>query len=93
LDKKSRKKILFNIWKSKLQNDKTLFKPLERGIWEFRTLYKKKYLRLFSFWDKLDNQETLVVATLGLIKKTSKIPKSEIDKAVKIREIYFKEKK
>jgi len=93
LDKKTRKKILYNMWISKLQNDISLFKPLEREIWEFRTFFNKRYIRLFSFWDKSDNQNTLVVATHGLIKKTPKIPKSEINKAVNIREKYFKEKK
>ena len=93
LDKKSRKKILFNIWKSKLQNDKSLFKPLENEIWEFRTLYNKQYLRLFAFLDKSDSQSTLVVATHGLIKKTSKTPKKEINKAIKLREEYFNNKK
>lgn len=92
LDKKTRKKILYNIWKSKLQNDITLFKPLEREIWEFRTYYNKQYFRLFAFWDKENNITTLVVATHGLIKKSAKIPKSEIDKAVRIKERYFKEK-
>ena len=92
LDRKTRKKILFNIWKSKLQNDKTLFKPLEREIWEFRTLYNKKYLRLFAFWDKTDKESTLVVATHGIIKKTAKVPKKEIDKAVRIRKEYFQNK-
>ena len=37
--------------------------------------------------------ETLVVATHGFIKKTQKTPKSEIEKAEKIREQYFKEKR
>ncbi len=92
LDKKSRKKILYNIWKSKLQNDKSLFKPIEKEIWEFKAYYDKKQIRLFAFWDKSDKIDTLVIATHGLIKKTSKIRKKEIDKAVRIREKYFMDK-
>lgn len=92
LEKKTRKKILYNIWKSKLLNDKTLFKPLERGIWEFRAYYGKQQIRLFAFWDKTDKIETLVVATHGLIKKTPKIPKQEIEKALNLKKMYFKEK-
>ena len=34
-----------------------------------------------AFWDKSDNTETLVVATHGMIKKTDKTPKAEIEKA------------
>ena len=36
--------------------------------------------------------ETIVVATHGFIKKTQKTPKSEIERAEKIREQYFKER-
>ena len=41
LDKKSREKILFNIWKSRETNDPRLFKKLTGEIWEFRTVFKK----------------------------------------------------
>jgi phage-related protein len=50
-------------------------------IWEFRTLFDKKQYRLFAFWDKTDNKETLVLATHGIVKKTQKTPKSEIKKS------------
>ncbi len=61
-------------------------------IWEFRTKYKKTYYRLLSFWDKTDKKETLVVATHGIIKKTDKIPKAEIEKAKAIMRQYFEQK-
>ena len=93
LDKKSRDKIIYNIWKSRSTNDKVLFKKLQGEIWEFRTLFNKKYFRLFAFWDKDEKTETVVIGTHGLIKKTDKIPKSEILKADRIREEYFKNKK
>lgn len=32
LDKKTRKKVMYNIWKSKTINDKELLKPLHDGI-------------------------------------------------------------
>ena len=73
-------------------NDKELFKKLTNKIWEFRTLYNKQYLRLFAFWDKTDLNETLVISTNGLIKKTDKIPSSEIDRAERIRIKYFEQK-
>lgn len=63
LDDKAREKIYYNIRKSQVINDKELFKKLSDSIWEFRTLYNSKAYRLFSFWDKIDGKETLVVDT------------------------------
>ena len=92
VEEKARGKIVYNIWKSQSSNDKELFKKLQDEIWEFRTKYNKVYYRLFAFWDKTDKDDTIVISTHGLIKKTDKIPKSEIDRAEKLREKYFKEK-
>jgi phage-related protein len=92
LDEKTRKKVIYNIWKSRDVNDPELFKKLDGNIWEFRTKFLKNQIRLLAFWDKTENEETLVVATHGFIKKTQKTPKSEIEKAEKIRKQYFKEK-
>ena len=92
IDEKARDKILYNIDKSKYVIDPELFKKLDNLIWEFRTKYKKTYYRLLAFWDKTDNTETLVVATHGIIKKTDKIPKSEIEKAKAIMKQYFDQK-
>lgn len=70
---------------------KSCSKKLENTeIWEFRTLYNKTAYRLFAFWD-YDN-ETVVVATHGIIKKTQKTPKREIKRAEAIRNEYFKNK-
>jgi phage-related protein len=92
LDEKSKEKIFYNIDKAKYVNDPELFKKLDELIWEFRTKYKKTYFRLLSFWDKTDKTETLVVATHGIIKKTDKIPKAEIEKAKAIMKQYFEQK-
>jgi len=92
LDEKSRKKVLFNIWKSREINDPELFKKLSEDIWEFRTKFSTKQIRLLAFWDKTDKNETLVIATNGFIKKTKKTPKAEIEKAEKIRKEYFEQK-
>ncbi len=89
LDKKSREKILFNIWKSRETNDPRLFKKLTGEIWEFRTVFKSQQYRLFAFWDKQGDQLTLVVATHGFIKKTQKTPKKEFEKAAQLRKDYF----
>ena len=85
-------KIFYNIRKVQgglKSND--LFKKLEgTSIWEFRTLYNGIQYRLFAFWDT--EEETLVVATHGIVKKVWRIPSKEIAKAEAIREEYFKTK-
>ena len=90
LDNKVRKKIVYNIDKAKSTLDPKLFKKLNEEIWEFRTKYSSVQYRLFAFWDKRDNKNTLVIATHGIIKKSQKTPKTEIEKAMKIREVYLK---
>ena len=89
LDAKTKKKIYYNLDKAKLENDSKLFKKLTDDIWEFRTLYQGNQYRLFAFWDKTDKTETLVLSTHGIVKKVSKIPIAEIEKAMKIRAEYF----
>ena len=89
LDDKVKSKITYNIGKSRYHIDKELFKKLENSeIWEFRTLYNKTAYRLFAFWDTRSNR--LVIATHGIVKKTQKTPKKEIEKAEAIRREYFK---
>jgi len=43
-------------------------------------LNNKTYYRLFAFWDKTEKDQTLVLATHGIIKKTDKTPEKEIEK-------------
>src|SRR5690625_4941178 len=69
LTEKPRDKIVYNIWKARQINDNELFKKLQDEIWEFRTLYNKKYYRLFAFWDKADKTDTVVISTHGIVKK------------------------
>ncbi len=89
LNLKSRDKIIFNIDKAKVKTDNELFKKLKGEIWEFRTLFNKTQYRIFAFWDKDNKQDTLVLATHGIIKKTDKTPEKEIEKAEQIRLKYF----
>ena len=86
-------KIIYNIRKAQITQDKELFKKLNGEIWEFRTLYNKTHYRLFAFWDKIDKIDTIVISTHGLIKKTEKTPSSDIDKAERLRNLYFQLKK
>lgn len=77
LDEKTKAKIYYNIKLSQYKNDNELFKKLTDNIWEFRTLYNKTYYRFFAFWDKTNKQETLVISTHGIEKKTGKVPKAK----------------
>ncbi len=92
LDEKTQDKIIYNIDKASFVNDPKLFKKLKDEIWEFRTNFNQIQYRLLAFWDKEDKQETLVVATHGIVKKTSKMPEKEMNKAERIRQQYFDEK-
>ena len=88
---KAKAKMIYNIGKSMYSINKEVFKKLENSdIWEFRTLYNGIAYRLFSFWDT-DN-ETLVVATHGIVKKSQKTPEKEIEKAKAMRNKYFNDK-
>jgi phage-related protein len=93
LDEKARDKVIYNIQKARRSNDKELFKKLKDEIWEFRTLFNRTHYRLFAFWDKTGQTETVVISTHGLIKKTDKTPVGELEKAERIRKIYFERKK
>jgi phage-related protein len=92
IEQKAKEKIFYNIDKSKYITDAELFKKLDDDIWEFRTKYIKTYYRILAFWDKTEKTETLVVATHGIIKKTDKVPKGEIEKARAIMRLYFNQK-
>jgi phage-related protein len=92
LDAKTIQKIIYNIDLAEQTNDPRLFKKLQNDIWEFRTKYQGSQIRLLAFWDKTNNKETLVIATHGFIKKVDKVPKNEIERAVRLKENYFKNK-
>ncbi|MCH5178944.1 MAG: type II toxin-antitoxin system RelE/ParE family toxin [Prevotellaceae bacterium] len=71
--------------------NREIFKKLEgSNIWEFRTLFNKTAYRLFAFWDT--EEQALIIATHGIVKKTHKTPTKEINKAERIRTEYFNNK-
>lgn len=92
-DAKTVKKILYNIDLAEQTNDPKLLKKLQSDIWEFRTNYAGNQIRLLAFWDKMDSKETLVIATHGFVKKVDKVPKNEIERALRLKEVYFKNKR
>jgi phage-related protein len=59
------------------------------GLYEIRIQLGSDIFRIFSFFD----QGQLVVLANGFQKKTQKTPKKEIDKALRIKEEYFNEKR
>ena len=58
------------------------------GLYEIRVDFESNIYRFFSFFDA----GKLIVAINGFQKKTNKTPKSEIEKAHKIKKQYFNEK-
>lgn len=92
LDEKTRTKVLYNIDKAKFLDDPKLFKKLTNDIWEFRTKYNRLQYRFLAFWDKTEKIKTLVISTHGFVKKENKVPATEIEKAIELRNIYFKRK-
>ena len=96
LDEKTRNKIFQTFDRASMLLDPEIFKKLaSTDIWEFRTYFNKQQYRVLAFWDKGEGQmpiDTLVIATHGFVKKTQKTPQKEINKAVAIRELYFKNK-
>ena len=92
LPEKAQKKITYNLLKIEGgEIDRELFKKLENSeIWELRTLFNGICYRLFAFWDT--DMNALVVATHGIVKKTRKTPKKEIEKAEALRKEYLKNK-
>jgi phage-related protein len=87
----AREKMYYNIRKAQQINDNQILKKLNENIWEFRCINQNICYRLFAFWDKKDNKNTLIIATHGMIKKSQKTPAHEIDKAQQIRKKYLQQ--
>ena len=59
------------------------------GLYEVKVKFGTDNFRIFCFFD----QDKLVVLMNGFQKKTQKTPKTEIEKALKIKDEYEKERK
>jgi len=70
---------------------KKFFKYVEgtEGLFEIRIEFEGNIYRVFCCFD----EGKLVVLFNGFQKKTQKTPKKEIEKALRIKDEYFKEKK
>jgi phage-related protein len=69
----------------------TYLKHLEgtAGLFEIRVQLGNDIFRIFCFFD----EGKLIVLANGFQKKTQKTPKQEIEKALKIMELYHEEKR
>lgn len=62
---------------------------IRNGLYEFRVTYGNKEFRLFFIYDG----ENIVVLFNCYTKKSQKAPEKEINKAIKLMEEYYNEKK
>jgi phage-related protein len=88
LDDQLKAKVAYNMEKAREYNDPVLFKKVNKYIWEFRTEYANKKVRLFAFWSP--DEKALVVCTHGIFKQKQKLPLREIVKAERMRASYLK---
>ena len=63
-------------------------KYIRDGLYELRMEYESNIYRVFFIFDK----DCIVVLFNGFQKKTQKTPENEINKALKIKEIYYADK-
>jgi phage-related protein len=67
---------------------KKFVRIIREGLYELRTEYKGNIYRVFFIFD----DGNIVVLFNGFQKKTQKTPISEIDKALRIKEVYYGDK-
>jgi len=58
-------------------------------LFEIRVSFGNNIFRIFCFFDK----DRLVIILNGFQKKTQKTPRTEIDRAVKLKQDYYEDKK
>lgn len=88
LDTKMRAKVVANLQLLEEYGNfarEPLSKFLGDGIFEVRTIEGNNIVRVLYFFD----EEKIIIATNGFVKKQQKTPKNEIDLAKKRREDYF----
>ncbi|MEE3417306.1 MAG: type II toxin-antitoxin system RelE/ParE family toxin [Prevotella sp.] len=64
-------------------------KHIGNGLYELRVMWENNIYRVFFIFD----EGNIVVLFSGFQKKTQKTPQSEIDKANKIKEAYYADKR
>ena len=93
LDNKAKGKIqyVFELIKQVNRVPKKFLAPMKgyEGLYEIRIEYESNIYRVFCCFDK----GQLVVLLNGFQKKTQKTPKEEIERAMRLKDEYFKLKK
>ncbi|MBU0566910.1 type II toxin-antitoxin system RelE/ParE family toxin [bacterium] len=72
---------LVELKNSKIQPKENLSKYLDDGIFELRVNFKNRISRSFYFYES----EKQIIFTHGIIKKSQRVPKTEIERAKTIR--------
>ncbi|MGM0621245.1 MAG: type II toxin-antitoxin system RelE/ParE family toxin [Bacteroidota bacterium] len=88
---KSKFKYVFELIRQVEMVPKKFLAPMTgyEGLFEIRVEYQSNIYRVFCCFD----EGKLVVLFNGFQKKTQKTPKKEIEKAMRLKEDYFKQKK
>ena len=91
LQDKEKEKIQYGLLLLKTQNrlSTKFVKHIKDGVYELRTEYAGNIYRVFFIFD----DGNIVVLFNGFQKKTQKTPQNEIDKALKIKEEYYADKR
>jgi phage-related protein len=89
LPTKARNKAYLNMKSASIHMNSNLFKKVLFDLWEFRVQYYGNQYRLLAFWDRQPGRNTKVVVTNGFMKKTNKVPRVEIEKALYLKTVYF----
>ncbi|MCR5455471.1 MAG: type II toxin-antitoxin system RelE/ParE family toxin [Bacteroidales bacterium] len=91
LQQKEQEKIQYGLLLLKTQErlSTKFVKHIKEGIYELRTEYAGNIYRVFFIFDN----GNIVVLFNGFQKKTQKTPQNEIDKALKIKEEYYADKR
>jgi phage-related protein len=92
LDAKIAKKVFYNVDLAQQANDPKLFKKLQNTFVNFAQSIVGFRFGYLHFGTNPTVLETLVIAVLGFIKKGGKVPKNEIERAIRLRMKYFENK-
>ncbi|RNI27656.1 type II toxin-antitoxin system RelE/ParE family toxin [Rufibacter immobilis] len=57
-----------------------------KNLWEFRVEADKTWYRLFAFYS--ETEKSLIICTNGFTKQKNKTPKSQINKAIALKDSY-----
>ena len=90
LTEKEQEKVQYGLLLLKTQDrlPKKFVKLIRDGLYELRTEYNSNIYRVFFIFD----DGAIIVLFNGFQKKTQKTPSAEIEKALKIKEVYYGDK-